>query len=156
MTLLTPALRDRIGETAVYVSPEAIGHAAVRYFAAAVGDNPLYHRPVGPTGPIVPPTLIFETNAYADRRADDDGYPGHSWHLDVPGTRLVRGGHEYHWTRDVRAEDVITAMWRLEDMSERTTRAGAAMLLVTSACQYSASDEPVAEQTEHLVYVALS
>jgi hypothetical protein len=153
MSLLTDDLRHRIGETATYTAPEPIGRAAGRYFALAIGDtNPLYRHPVGP---IVPPTLLFETNAYVDRSMDDDGFAGHSWHLDVPGTRLVRGGHRYRWTRDVRPDDVVTATWRLDDMTERTTSTGASMLVVTSSCRYCAGPDDLAEQVEDLVFVAL-
>lgn len=153
MTLLTPALKARIGERAVYTAPEEIGRAAGRYFAVATGDdNPLYLA-----GTVVPPTWIFETGQYTGLSRDADGYCGHTWHLDVPGTRLVRGGHRYRWTRDVRPADVVTATWELVDMAERTTRAGAAMLVVTSACRYTdATGAPIAEQTEDLIFVELS
>jgi hypothetical protein len=154
VSLLTDELRGRIGETATYTAPDAIGRAAGRYFALAVGDtNPLYRRA---TAPIVPPTLLFETNAYVDRGRDDDGFAGHSWHLDVPGTRLVRGGHRYRWARDVRPDDVVTATWRLDDMTERATRTGAPMLVVTSSCRYTSGSEALAEQVEDLVFVALA
>lgn len=158
MRLLTDALRARIGETATYPAPEPIGPAAGRYFALAVGDtNPIYRHAVDGVGPIVPPTWLFETNSYADLPLDADGFAGHSWHLDVPGTRLVRGGHAYRWHRDVLPDDVVTATWRLVDMTERTTRSGAAMLVVTSACHYTAADgTPLCEQTEDLIFVALT
>jgi hypothetical protein len=99
---------------------------------------------------------VFETNAYVDRRRDDDGFAGHSWHLDVPGTRLVRGGHRYRWARDVRPDDVVTAAWRLDDMTERATRTGTPMLVVTSSCRYTAGAEALADQVEDLVFVALA
>lgn len=158
MSLLTDELRARIGETAVYTAPEPIGLAAGRYFALAVGDaNPLYRSAVEGAGPIVPPTWLFETNSYADLPIDADGFAGHSWHLDVPDTRLVRGGHSYRWHRDVLPDDVVTATWALEGMTERTTRTGAAMLVVTSSCAYTdAAGDPICEQTEDLVFVSLS
>ncbi len=152
MTLLTEAIRARIGEQATYVAPEPIGLAAGRYFALAIGDdNPLYA-----TG-VVPPTWLFETNTYTDLARDEDGFAGHTWHLDVPEARLVRGGHRYRWYRDVRAEDVVTATWSLVDMAERTTRTGAAMLVVTSSCVYSdQAGDRIAEQTEDLIFVGLA
>lgn len=151
MTLLTDALRARIGERAVYTAPEEIGRAAGRYFAQAVGDaDPLYLR-----GEIVPPTWIFETCQYTGLPRDEEGYCGHSWHLDVPGTRPVRGGHRYRWHRDVRPDDVVTATWELLEMVERTTRTGTAMLVVTSSCRYTHGDDPIAEQTEDLIFVEL-
>lgn len=153
MSLLTDALKARIGEKAVYTAPEEIGRATARYFATAVGDeNPLYL-----SGDVVPPTWIFETCQSTGLPRDDDGYAGHSWHLDVPNTRLVRGGHRYRWTRDVHPSDVVTATWELLDMTGRTTRTGAPMLVVTSSCRYSdATGAPIAEQTEDLIFVGLS
>lgn len=151
-SLLTPELEGRIGERAVYTALEEIGRATGRYFAQAVGDeNPLYR-----SGEVVPPTWVFETCQYTGLPRDDDGYCGHTWHLDVPGTRLVRGGHRYRWSRDVRPDDVVTATWELLDMTERTTRTGAPMLVVTSSCRYTdATGAPIAEQTEDLVFVGL-
>jgi hypothetical protein len=150
-TLLTEALSARIGETASYTAPEPFGAAAGRYFALAIGDaKPPYSQG------IVPPTLLFETNSYTGLTRDDDGFAGHSWHLEVPGTRLVRGGHSYTWHRDVRTDDVVTAVWSLEAMTERTTRTGAAMLVVTSRCRYAdAAGAPLAEQDEDLIFVEL-
>ncbi len=90
--LLTDELRARIGQTASYTAPEPLGRAAIRYFAAAVGDaNPLYTDPAyarehGYDDVIAPPTLLAETNQYVTGAPDADGYLGHSWHLEVPGT----------------------------------------------------------------------
>ena len=92
--LLTDALRARIGQTASYTAPEPLGRAAIRYFAAAVGDaNPLYTdaayaREHGYDDVIAPPTLLAETNQYVTGAPDADGYLGHSWHLEVPDSRL--------------------------------------------------------------------
>ncbi len=157
-TLPAAALRARIGETAVYTAPEPVGTAASRYFALAIGErNPLYTGVVDGVGPIVAPTLLFETNQYADVATDEFGYAGHSWHLETDGARLVRGGHRYRWHRDVRPGDVVTATWTLADVAERTTRTGAAMLVVTSECRFTdAAGEPICEQTEDLILVALS
>jgi hypothetical protein len=158
VTLLTDELQARVGEQVSYLAPEPIGLAAGRYFALALGDtNPIYRMRCGEVGPIVPPTWLLETNTYSDVPMDDDGFAGHSWGLDVPGTRLVRGGHDYRWERDVLPDDVITAMWTLTGMTERTTRTGAAMLVVTSTCRYTdAEGLDVATQTEDLIFVALS
>ncbi len=162
MNLLTEALKARIGETAVYTAPEYAGRPAFRYFAQAVGDtNPLYVDPdaakaVGLDTVIAPPTWICETNQYAALPRDPDGYAGHSWHLDVPGTRLVRGGNAYVFQRHVRPIDVVTATWRIAAMNERTTSAGQAMLIVTSEATYTRADGAVlATNTETLIYVEL-
>lgn len=161
MPLLTDELRALVGRTMSYTAPEAFGPAAGRYFARAIGDaNPLYTSveaasAAGLSGPILPPTLIFESNQYADRPADEDGFAGHSWPIELPGARSLRGGNHYVWHRDVVPSDVITATWTITDVAERTTGGGEAMVVITSACRYvDAAGDPIAEQTETLLFVA--
>ncbi len=162
MSLLTEDLLTRVGETVTYTAPEYCGRPAFRYFAQAVGDdNPLYVDPeaaaaVGLETVVAPPTWLCETNQYAGLAPDEDGYAGHSWHLEVPGTRLVRGGNSYVFHRHVRPIDVITATWRIVDMAERTTAAGQQMLIVTSEASYARDDGALlATNTESLVFVEL-
>lgn len=150
MTLLTEALRARIGEERVYTAPEPLGRAAIRYFALATGDTDSSHL----AGDVAPPTLICETNQYANLPRDADGYAGHGWHLEVPGTRLVRGGNSYRFERPVGPEDVITARWRLAGMTERVTGSGQRMLVVTSEATYTdQNDRLLAVNEETLIYV---
>jgi acyl dehydratase len=162
VSLLTAALRARIGETATYIAPEPLGRASIRYFALAVGDdNPLYTdagfaRAHGYRDVIAPPTLLAETNQYMTGRPDADGYLGHSWHLDVPDSRLVRGGNSYAFGRPAHPDDVVTATWRITDMTERTTSSGAEMLIVTSEAEYLGNDgDWLLRNTETLIYTAL-
>jgi acyl dehydratase len=164
MSWLTEQLRARIGETRIYAAPEELGRASIRYFARAIGDdNPLYTddafaRAHGFDGVIAPPTLIFETNQYAASVArDDEGFAGHRWDLELPGTRQVRGGNTYEWHRAVRPSDVITASWTLQDMAERTTRDGNPMLVVTSRAEYTNQDgELLATNEEQIIFVGLA
>ena len=158
-TLLNDELRSRIGETRVYVAPEPIGKAAFRYFAQAVGDdNPLYTddqfaRQHGYEGVIAPPTLVCETNQYANLPRESTGYAGHGWDLDVPGTRLLRGGNEYIFHKEVRPDDILTVTWKIEDMVERTSSKGTPMVIVTSTAQYSnQSGELLVTNVETLIY----
>lgn len=160
MSLLTDELRAAIGRTASYTAPEPLGRAAIRYYALAVGDaNPLYTddevaRRHGLARVIAPPTLVCDTNQYAALPPDEEGYAGHTWNLDVPGTTLVRGGNAYTFHRPVGPDDVITATWRLVDLAERTTGAGDAMLVVTSEVSYADQHgEPLATNVETLLYV---
>jgi acyl dehydratase len=162
MSMLTDDLRARIGEQRVYTAPEELGRASIRYFARAVGDdNRLYTdeeyaRRCGYDGVIAPPTLICETNQYADVPRDEDGFAGHRWDLHVPGTRQVRGGNSYGFHRAVRPSDVITARWVLADMTERTTRDGRPMLVVTSRAEYTdQTGELLATNEEQVIYVSL-
>lgn len=160
--LLTPELHARVGESVSYTAPEPLGRAAIRYFATAVGDdNPLYTdrsyaRDHGFDDVIAPPTMLAETNQYLARPRDEDGFAGHSWDLDVPGTRQVRGGNAYVFSRPAGPETVVTATWRLAGMSERRTSAGTAMLVVTSEVSYTDQHgNLLLTNTETLIYTAL-
>lgn len=141
--LLTDELRSRIGEKVSYTAPEPLGRAAIRYFALAVGDdNPLwtdrsFARDHGYDDVVAPPTLLAETNQYMTGRRDGDGFLGHSWHITVADTRLVRGGNSYEFTKPAGPDTVVTATWRITDMTERRTSAGLAMLVVTSEASYT-------------------
>ena len=87
---------------------------------------------------------------------DPDGYAGHSWHLDIPGTRQVRGGNSYTFHRRIRPDDVVTATWEIHDLTEKTTRAGADMLVVASRATYTNQDgEVLAVNEETIVFVEL-
>ncbi|WP_436529444.1 FAS1-like dehydratase domain-containing protein [Actinoplanes sp. HUAS TT8] len=150
--LLTPALAARIGEEMTYTAPEPLGRASIRYFALATGDTDPAHL----AGDVAPPTLICETNQYAGLPRDVDGYAGHGWHLEVPGTRLVRGGNSYRFVRPVEPDTVVTARWRLDDIVERVTGGGKRMLVVTSIAEYTDQQRRLlAVNKETLIYVSV-
>lgn len=160
--LLTDEIRALVGRKAVYTAPEELGRAAFRYFALAVGDdNPVYiddatARAAGFDGVVAPPTLVCETNQYAGRRRNADGYAGHDWGIEIPGTRVVRGGNSYVFHRPVRPSDVLTVTWRIADVSEKENRQGQAMVVVTSTASYRNQEgDLLTENEETLVYVAL-
>lgn len=162
MTLLTEDIKALVGSTRVYTAPEPFGRAAGRYFALAVGDqNPLYTddaaaRAAGLSGVTLPPTLICETNQYAALPLDDEGYAGHTWQLDIPGTRQVRGGNRYTFHRRIRPDDVVTATWEITGVEEKTNRSGADMLVVHSRATYTDADGgPLAENEETIIFVSL-
>jgi hypothetical protein len=143
MSLITAELRALLGQRRVYTAPEPLGAAAGRYFGLAIGDdNPIYSddgfaRAQGLAGVTAPLTLVCETNQYAGLPIDQDGYAGHSWHIDVPGTRQVRGGNTYTFERRIRPDDVITATWEITDLTEKTTSKGADMLVISSRATYT-------------------
>lgn len=162
MSLLTPEIAALVGTTRVYVAPEPVGAAAGRYFGLAIGDhNPLYSdaafaRAHGLAGVTAPPTLICETNQYAGLPMNREGYAGHTWELDIPGTRQVRGGNRYTFHRRIRPEDLITATWRIEDATEKVTSSGSGMLIITSRATYTEqSGEVLAENEETIIFVSL-
>ena len=162
MTLLTDEIRGLVGRTRAYTAPEPFGAAAGRYFGLAIGDdNPLYSDPSfaraqGLRGVTAPPTLICETNQYAGLPIAEDGYAGHMWEIDIPGTRLVRGGNRYTFHRRLRPEDVVTATWSIAGAEEKTTRSGQDMLVITSRAVYTDQDGgPIAENEETMIFVSL-
>lgn len=162
MTLLTDEIRALEGRTKVYTAPEPFGAAAGRYFGLAIGDdNPLYSdaeyaRAHGLAGVTAPLTLICETNQYAGLPPDHEGYAGHTWDLNIPGTRQVRGGNAYTFHRRLRPEDVVTATWRITSVTEKTTGSGKAMLVVGSTATYTDQDgDLLAENAETIIFVAL-
>ena len=151
MTLLTPELQARIGETAVYTAPEELGRASIRYFALAIGDyNPLYVDPraaqdAGMRDVMAPPTMLAETNQYMIGPRGEDGYMGHGWGIEIPGTRLVRGGNEYEFVQPVHPDDVVTATWtiarswRINGSWRLSRRHGAAPVKVSSGGRLGSS-----------------
>ncbi|MEV0592773.1 FAS1-like dehydratase domain-containing protein [Nonomuraea cavernae] len=162
MTLLTEDIRALVGRRKVYTAPEEFGAAAGRYFGLAIGDlNPLYSDPEyaraqGLAGVTAPPTLICETNQYANLPLTPDGDAGHNWGIEIAGTRKVRGGNSYTFHRRIRPEDVITATWEIADATEKTTRSGSEMLIITSRATYTDQhDEVLAENEETIIFVSL-
>jgi hypothetical protein len=163
MTLLTDEIRGLVGRTRADTAPEPFGAASGRYFGLAIGDdNPLYSDPAfsreqGLRGVTAPPTLICETNQYAGLPIAEDGYAGHLWQIDIPGTRLVRGGNRYTFHRRLRPEDVVTATWSISGVEEKTTRSGQEMLVVTSRAVYTDQDGgPITENEETMIFVSLA
>lgn len=162
MSLLTEEIRALVGTTRTYTAPEPFGAAAGRYFGLAIGDdNPLYSDPdfaraQGLRGVTAPPTLICETNQYAGLPIAEDGYAGHMWEIEIPGTRTVRGGNTYTFHRRLRPEDVVTATWSIAGAGEKTTRSGQEMLVVTSRAVYTDADGGlIAENEETMIFVSL-
>jgi acyl dehydratase len=157
--LLNDELRAWIGREACYSAPEEFGRASFRYFALAVGDdNRLYSddeyaRAAGYPSVIAPPTFVCETNQYAHRQPNADGYIGHVWDLPLPGYRMIRGGNDYEFFRPVLPADRLTVTWRLDDISEHASSAGAPLLVVISIATYTnQADELLARNRETTIY----
>ncbi|GAB2829595.1 hypothetical protein GCM10022221_30200 [Actinocorallia aurea] len=162
MKLLTDEVRALVGSKRVYTAPEEFGGAAGRYFGIAIGDhNPLYSDPEyaraqGLSGVTAPLTLICETNQYANLPIPPDGYAGHEWGIEIPGTRKVRGGNSYTFHRRIRPDDVVTATWEITDVTGKTTRSGAEMLIISSKATYTDQNGGLlAENEETIIFVEL-
>ena len=140
-TMLTEARADSSARRATYAAPDALGGPAIRYFASAVGDhNPLYTDGRTPARTATPascaPTLISETNQFVDHPRDPEGFAGHGWDIEAPGTRLVRGGNNYVFHQPVSPDDVVTVVLGDHGLAERTTPPGRLMLVVTSTARF--------------------
>lgn len=162
MTLLTDEVRAHVGRTATYTAPEPLGRASLRYFATAVGDDDPRvvdeeaARAAGFRDVVAPPTFVCETNQYLQGRPDDEGYIGHSWGIEVPGTRLVRGGHEYEFHSPVHPDVVLHVTWEVEDVTARTSSSGMELVIVTSLATYrDQHGELLATNRETLIYQEL-
>lgn len=112
-----------------------------------------YAREAGYGSVIAPPTLVCETNQYAHRQPDSDGYIGHSWELPIAGCRMIRGGHEYEFFRPVQPSDRVSVRWRLESISEHQSSRGTPMLIATAVGTFvDQKGELLARNRETLIY----
>ncbi|MGH7988258.1 MAG: FAS1-like dehydratase domain-containing protein [Candidatus Binataceae bacterium] len=134
----------------------------MRYFSLALGDdNPLYHdeayaQAAGFASIVAPPTLVCETNQYAHRAPNEDGYIGHAWELPLAGFRMIRGGHDYEFFRRVTPDDRITVVWRLDEITEHASPRGGPMLIAIALATYSnQSGELLARNRETLIFQPL-
>jgi hypothetical protein len=161
-SLLTDEVLALRGRTVTYTAPERAGAASGRYFGLAIGDDnllysdPEFARAQGLTGVTWPLTLVCETNQYAALPIDPEGYAGHTWGLELPGTRQVRGGNHYTFHRRIRPEDVIVATWSIDDVAGKVTGSGNEMVVITSTARYATDQgEPLAQNTETIIFVGL-
>lgn len=150
MTLLTAEMVALIGTERIYTAPEPLGEAAGRYFALAIGDlNPMYAKKK-----IAPLTLICDTNQYANLPINPDGYAGHVWEIEIPDTRLLRGGNSYKFYQYVHATDVLVVTWRIDNLTERVNSKGLPMATMISTASYrNQRNELLATNTESLIWV---
>ena len=158
MALTTRDLGELVGRRAVYTAPDEVGRASIRYFAKAVGDPcPLYvdaeyARRHGYEDVVAPPTFVCETNQYMPGDPDADGYPGHTWGIEIEGTRMIRGGHEYEFHRPLYPSDVITATWTVTDVFSKEGSSGLLTFLVSEARYTNQQDELIAVNRETLIF----
>lgn len=163
MSLLTDEVLAHAGRTATYTAPEPLGRASLRYFATAVGDDdprvtdPEAARDAGFRDVVAPPTFVCETNQYLSGRPNDEGYIGHSWGIEIPGTRLIRGGHEYEFHEPVHPDVILTVTWEVEDITARTSSSGRELVIVTSLATYTDQHGVLlATNRETLIYQELA
>ena len=157
-TLLSPELLAMRGTKAFYTAPEPLGEAAIRYFALAIGAtsdiyfDPQDARQLGYQDIVAPPTLICETNQFYSNDPNSHGYIGHIWDIEIPNTRLLRGGNKYQFFRPVHPTDIVSIEVELSDIFERTSRNGAQMVFLISVASYTnQANKRLAKDTETLI-----
>ena len=114
---------------------------AIIKFAQAIGDdNPVFNdeaaaRETRYGGLIAPPTFL---RSVASSRPE---LP-----FDFPFNRRLDGGSEWEYFEPVRPGDRITAVARIEDISERTGRLGLMIIMSTVTTYRNQFDQVVATQ----------
>ncbi len=146
--LVTDAVKATVGSTVKYLAPEPLGLASIRYFALAIGSDPTRWRHEAP------PTLVCETNQLTGIEVPDEaGYLGHTWELPWPvPCAMIRGGNEYRFHRPARPDDVIATEWRLVSIEDRSRETKPLAIVEAEAVYRSADGEPIATNTETLIY----
>lgn len=156
---ITDDLKSWIGRESTYTAPEALGRAAIRYFALALDDdNPIYRdeafaKSTVHEGIIAPPTLVCETNQFISQELDENGYIGHDWKLPLSDGRFIRGGNDYEFIQPVRPDDCVTVKWRIMDIYERESeKQGMLVFVVSEARYYNQDKELLAINRETNIY----
>ena len=114
---------------------------AIRAFAEAVGDpNPAWSDEAAARkgrygGITAPPTFLRSI------RTERPELP-----FEIPFTRLLDGGSDWEYFESVRSGDRITAVARLESMSERSGRLGQMLFMITLTTYTNHLGEVVATQ----------
>ncbi len=148
--------RHLIGAEYVFTAPEEVGRASIRKFALAIGDmNPVYidrHAAAqGPYGDVVaPPTFVCETTQYFRGDIDDQG--GFTDRVPLPARQAIRAGNEYIFHRPLRPDDIITARWKVRDVSEKTGRTGPLLFVLMDITYMNQHGDLLAENHETLAY----
>jgi len=143
------------------VTVNEVDKSSIKRHVEAVGDhNPLFQdeehaQSAGHPGLVAPPAFFGR-----DARAHNEfpkimmdllmdmmgaGYPG-----------ILDGGVEYDFYRIVHAGDTLSSAARVEGITEKTTKAGKAMLFVAVVCDFiNQRGQLVATQKTNLICLAL-
>jgi acyl dehydratase len=110
--------RDYLGRTFAAAEPYEVSRVKIAEFADAIGDrNPLYRdrasaQAAGHPDVIAPPTFAIVIAMSSTARAVAD--PG----LGLNYAMVVHGEQRFHYTRPIRARDVVTAQSTITDIRD--------------------------------------
>jgi len=140
--LLTEEMRQQaIGLETPPVTAE-IEKGAIIKFAQAIGDdNPFFNdeeaAAKGPHGALIaPPTFMRTLTAVRPELP-----------FDLALERLLDGGSEWEYFVPIKAGDTITAVGKIEDLSERTGRLGVMVFMTVMITYRNQRGEIAATQT---------
>ena len=146
MTTQASFLTEEMRQQAIRLEGPAttteVEKGAIIKFAQAIGDdNPVFNdeaaaRETRYGGLIAPPTFL---RSMASSRPE---LP-----FDFPFNRRLDGGSEWEYFEPVRSGDRITAVSRIDDISERTGRLGLMIIMSTVTTYRNQFDQVVATQT---------
>ena len=122
--------REAIGREGAAKTVEVEKGAIVKFAEAIGDDNPVYCDEAAARGTrygglIAPPTFLRSVTV-----------PRPEYPFDVPFTRVLDGGSDWEYFEPVRPGDRITAVSRIEDVTERNGRIGL-MLISTVVTTYT-------------------
>lgn len=140
-TLITPEIRQMLGQQAVSPGKEVVDVSIIRRYAASIGDlNPLYlderyARESSYGGIIAPPQFVFDVSNNIFSDVGDDGRD--TARVSIPGFRVARAGNEFEFFEPVRPGDVINKKRRIAEMYEKEGKKAGKILFVISETSYT-------------------
>jgi len=159
-SLITPEIKAMVGKEEVFSSPEEIGRATIRKFAAAMGDtNPLYWddefaKTTRYGVMISPPTMVFELNHnLRGGVSEEDGGYLDKVTMPPPLTRFIRGGNEYFFFKPVRPDDKITVKRKISNIYEKKGKAGTLVFVIIDFTYNNQEGELLGTNRETLIFM---
>ena len=143
-SVLTPEMREQAIGTETEPLTMEVEPGAIIKFAQAIGDeNPLWNDPAAARktrygGLIAPPTFL------RNLRLERPELP-----FDSSFSRVLDGGSDWEYFQPVRPGDRITAVSKIEDITERTGRLGVMIITTTVTTYTNQLDQVVATQTSN-------
>ena len=157
-SLIPPEIMALVGRERVFSCSQELGKAAIRRFAAAIGDrNHLYWdeefaRNSRYGGVIAPPTFIFELNHNIGAELAQDGLGVEEIEARFPLGTLFRGGNEYEIFQPARPDDVITIRRKVADIYQKPGRRGTLVFVISEISYVNQRGELLGVNRESFIF----